>query len=471
VYSFLQARGTATPTHVHTLRVDSAYATASGDSVYTFNRLLRPVPGGSAYSLFRSRNNLLGARLRWRPGTRDYYLEANAEPALGGPAAPVALLLRPRAAVGSTWVASTAPALSATLTGRELGLAGGVPDSLATITLSNGQTLVLSRLYGLLQGPQWLQLSADGTALPSTWQRYGTLGPGLGPYDPRTLFALNVGDEVGYSLAAPWFATLACQSGYRLRRIVARQQTADSLVLAYKEQDVVTTSGVPGCSGPAGTTYSAIRAGRWAFSLRTGASPQWPFMGLLAGEYRKSATGDAWLTGQGYDLQLATGLCLNEEAALRFLGVYGPGSPGPYLPGIDYLALNQTMAPTLGVGPDYFTNYYENRLAYYRRGTTSCGQPLAFAGLLASRASQALAVATLAPNPAAGQAALALNAPSQPGTVLALTDALGRTVWRTPVAAGQLRLAVPLAGQPAGLYLVQLLAPAASPLTWKLVKE
>ena len=471
VYSFLQARGTATPTHVHTLRVDSAYATAGGDSVYTFNRLLRPVPGGSAYALFRSRNNVLGARLRWRPGTRDYYLEANAEPALGGPAAPVALLLRPSAAVGSTWVASTAPALSATLTGHGLGLAGGAPDSLATITLSNGQILVLSRLYGLIQGPQWLQLSAAGTAQPSTWQRYGTLGPGLGLYDPRTLFALSVGDEIGYSLVAPQFATLVCQSGYRLRRIVARQQTADSLVLSYKEQDVVTTSGVPGCPGPAGTTYSAVRAGRWAFSLRTGASPQWPFMGLLAGEYRKSAIGDAWLMGRGYDLQFATGMCLADPVTMDFIGVYGAGSSGPYAPGIDYLAINQTRTPSLGIGIEHFTDYYDNRLAYYRRGTVSCGQPLAFAGLLASRASQALAAATLAPNPATGQATLALAAPSQPGTMLALTDALGRTVWRTPVAAGQLRLAVPLAGQPAGLYLVQLLAPAASPLTWKLVKE
>lgn len=128
--------GTAAPTPVHTLRVDSAYATPAGNSVYSFNRLLRPALGGAPYPLFRSRNNLLGARLRWRPGTSDYYLEANAESALGAAGA-VALLLRPRTAVGSTWVASTAPTLVATLSRRTLGAAGAGLDSLVTITLSN----------------------------------------------------------------------------------------------------------------------------------------------------------------------------------------------------------------------------------------------------------------------------------------------------------------------------------------------
>ncbi|RZK29146.1 MAG: hypothetical protein EOO63_09700, partial [Hymenobacter sp.] len=322
VYSFLQTRGSATPTHVHTLRVDSAYTTVAGDSVYTFNRLLRAVPGGSGYTLFRSRNNLLGARLRWRPGTSDYYLEANAEPTLGSPTTPVALLLRPRTALGSTWVASSAPALTATLTSRTLDNVGTAPDSLATITLSNGQLVVLSKQHGLLQGPQWLTLSMGGV-IPPNWQQYGPSTAGLGVYDPRKLFALGVGDELGYQLTAPWYATVSCQHGYRLRRIVARQQTADSLVLSYREQDIITTTNAPNCSGTPGTAYSAVRTGRWAFSLRTGASPQWPFMGLLAGEYRQMPGSTVWLTGQGYDLNLSTGSCLLEAVPLRFLGVYG----------------------------------------------------------------------------------------------------------------------------------------------------
>ena len=129
VYTFAQ---TASPTTLHTLRVDSAYATAGGDSVYTFNRLLRQIPGTN-FLYRKSRNNLLGARLRWQPGTANFYLEANAEPAIGAATA-TTLLLRPRVAVGSTWVASTAPALTATLSSRSYGLLGSTPDSLVTIT-------------------------------------------------------------------------------------------------------------------------------------------------------------------------------------------------------------------------------------------------------------------------------------------------------------------------------------------------
>lgn len=79
VYGFAQATDPGT---LHTLRVDSAYATAGSDSVYAFNRLLRPL-SGSVTLHGKSRNNLLGARLRWQPGTYEFYLEADAEPALG----------------------------------------------------------------------------------------------------------------------------------------------------------------------------------------------------------------------------------------------------------------------------------------------------------------------------------------------------------------------------------------------------
>ena len=410
---------------------------------------------------------------RWRPGTANYYLEANAEPALGGPAAPVALLLRPRAAVGSTWAASAQPALTATLTSRMAGPAAAASDSVATITLSNGQVLRLSRLRGLLQGPPWLTLPAPGGPLPPAWQHYGPPRPGLGPYDPRVLFALSAGDEVGYELSAPRFAALSCQYGYRLRRVLSRQQTADSLIFTYSEQDRVTTSTVPGCGGTPGTVLGATRRGRWAFSLGMGASPQWPFLGLLAGEYRPDATAGsasgALLVGRGYELPASAGSCLAEPEPLTFLKVYGSSvGTSQYLPGIDYLGITQTFGPTLGVGPTYFLDYYENILAYYRRGAVSCGQPANYAGLLPTRAALAAATATLAPNPAAEAATLTLAAPAPAGTTLALTDALGRRVWSAPVPAGQMALPLPLAAMPTGLYLVQLFLPDAPPLTWKL---
>lgn len=285
------------------------------------------------------------------------------------------------------------------------------------------------------------------------------------------MFALGVGDELGYQLTAPRYATVSCQYGYRLRRMVSRQETADSLILNYREQDVITTTNAPNCSGTPGTAYSAVRTGRWAFSLRTGASPQWPFMGLLAGEYRQTPGNTVWLTGRGYDLYLETGNCLLEGVPLGFVGVYGTGSTGPYSPGIDYLALNQYFTTTLGVGPSYFTDYYENNLAYYRRGNATCGQPSYFAGLLPSRTAAAAAAATLHPNPTAEAATLTLATPTPPGTVLTLLDGTGRRIWARNVAPGQTSLPIALPGQPAGLYLVQLLAPGTTPLTWKLTHE
>jgi hypothetical protein len=462
IYGFV---GTSTAsTATHTLRVDSVYATSTGDSVYTFNRLLRPLLVGNSYNHLRSRNNLLGARLRWRPGTSDYYLEANAEPALGGSASPTTLLLKPRAAVGSTWSASTAPALTATLSSRTLGTAtGSTPDSVATITLSNGQVLLLSRQYGLQAGPPWLTLST-GTATPiANWQQAMLPQAGLGNYDPRSVFALNVGDELGYSYSELNPFSLPCYSGTRLRRIMSRQQTADSLVFTYQEQDrIVYTCG-------ANTVLTPVKQMRWAFSLRTGASPQFPYLGLLTGEYRPAAPVSGTFTlymGQGYQALTSANACLADSKIEPFMVMYG-GAPY-YQQGLDLAYRSYSFAGGLGVGLWRSFDSESTGLGYYRKGTFICGSPTSFATLLPSRSAEAAAAATLHPNPASDAATLTLAAPTQPGTVLVLTDALGRRVWNREIAPGQTVLPVPLANHPAGLYLVQLLAPGTTPLTWKL---
>lgn len=471
VYGFTQNPGTTTVYTVRTLRVDSAYATAAGDSVYAFNRLLRPVAATGRY--FKSRNNLFGARLRWQPGTQDYYLEANAEPATGQ-ATPVALLLRPRAAVGSTWAASTQPTLTATLSSRT-GSSTSPTDSVATITLSNGQQFVFSRANGLVQGPQWLALSATATGPASQWRLFGSPAVGLGIYNPRTLFNMGVGDELGYTLEVPYlWGALLCQSGYSLRRVTARTVTADSLLITYREQRIITTSSMPNCGGQPGTVLSPVQQKRWAFSLRTGASPQFPFLALLTGEYRPYTSGlsslGALAVGGTYSLEMAGTSCLNHSSQVSFFNAYPNGGvPGQYAPGLDALGIGETYDLGAGMGPSYFQDAYNNQLTYFRKGSATCGSAINFATLLPTRAAEAAAAATLHPNPAADAATLTLAAPALPGTTLALTDALGRRVWSTVPAPGQTALSVPLSSQPAGLYLVQLLAPGAAPLTWKLV--
>lgn len=103
--------------------------------------------------------------------------------------------------------------------------------------------------------------------------------------------------------------------------------------------------------------------------------------------------------------------------------------------------------------------------------TTICGNPQPFVNLLPTRAAQAAAIATLHPNPAAEAATLTLAQPPRPGTTLRLTDALGRVVWSSPVAAGQTAVAVPLLGQPVGMYLLHLNGSDALAASWKLLRQ
>lgn len=470
VYNFAQV-GSAASTALHTLRVDSAYATTSGDSVYTFNRLLR-LASGSNYQYRKSRNNLLGARLRWQPGSRDYYLEANAELLVGAPIA-TALLLRPRAAVGSSWVASATPALTATLSSRTLGLVGGVTDSLVTITLSNGQLLVLSKQHGLVRGPQWLTLAASGTATPTNWQQLSAPQLGLGAYDPRNLFAMQPGTLLGYSLDRQAFlGGFSCAEGYRLRRILTRTQTADSLVLTYQEQERVTYYPVPagGCTTLSGTFTKPVRTGRWAFSLRTGRSPQFVMLGLLTYEYRAANPAGSferlWYTAS-HQLNTSTGD--SQLSSLDVVPASGTGAAaGSYQPLLD--AQNSFKLAT-GTGPLAGTEAeFTFQHVYTCPAGATCPLPPGYADLLPTRAALAAQVATLHPNPTAGtqQATLSLAAAAPAGTTLLLTDALGSRLWSHPLAAGQLVLPVPIAGRPTGLYLVQLAIPGQPLLTWKL---
>jgi len=464
VYTYAQVGTTGTTLSVHTLRVDSAYVAASGDSVYTFNRLLRQ--HNASTSLYRkSRNNLFGARLRWQPGTGNYYLETNAEPALNSASAtPTTLLLRPRAAVGSSWAASTQPALTATLSSR-VALGGGTPDSLATITLSNGQQLTVSKLTGLVQGPQWLTLSAVGAAKPADWYQATKPQAGLGAYDPRQLFAMQPGALLGYYLEdSPIMNAFGCGSGYLLRQILTRQQSADSLVITYQEQQRFTNSGAPGCSAPAGTVVSPVRRGRWAFSLATGASPQFPALGLLRNEYRPiPTTGSTQLLNAGNDYQFNLSTNTSQIAYIRWYG-QAP-STGLYGPLIDN---TNGIAFTTGLGPTASYDDFKFQQNFYCPAGATCPLPAVFNALLPSRAAEAAAAATLHPNPATDAATLTLSQPARPGSTLVLSDALGRQVWATSVAPGQNSLSIPVASQPAGLYLVQLLMPGAAPLTWKL---
>ena len=456
---------------VYTLRLDSAYITATGDSAWAFNRVMREIfgytPGSASALRFRkSRNNLFGQRLLWQPGSSEYTLETVAE---GAAQAGATLRLRPRAAVASAWVANAALGINATLTSRSLQTVNGQPDTVATITLSTGPVVRLSRRFGLLEGPQWLALSNASpqwvaTQLPATLAQ--------SPYSPLRLFDLQPSDEIGYSADQGIVMPVACSQTKTLLRVVSRSQSADSLIYTYRAQSRFESFGAPGCT-PASITYTSVGTGRWAFSLTTGRSRQFVDLPMLTGEYRISSTSSVSMSRGFIQLQPGGGGCsgnqlLAYEQQFDTGPLNGNGTFGP-IPDLDTFSF---YSVPLGLGlVSRGGGYY---IAYYRRTrngtTTTCGSPQDFVNLLPTRAAQAAAVATLAPNPAAEVATLALAQPARPGHTLRLTDALGHTVWSMPVTAGQSAIVVPLAGRAAGLYLLHLSGPDAS-ATWKLTRE
>ncbi|GAA3987511.1 hypothetical protein GCM10022407_35240 [Hymenobacter antarcticus] len=458
---------------MHTLRLDSAYTTAAGDSAWAFNWLVRTSDGReqsiNPYGIYRkSRNNLFGARLTWQHAPAAFILENLAE---GSAQAAVVLQLRPQAAVGSTWAASTSPALTATLTSRTRQQVGTMLDSVAVITLSSGQVVRLSRTYGLLEAPQWL--AATSTA-PQWTQALLPMTLAQSAYNSTRLFSLLPGDEMGYLTQPFTISPFPAPESHTLRRILTRQQTADSLVFTFQEQTRTQHFGTPG-GPPAGFQISPVWVRRWAFSLRTGKSLQFPALALLTGEYA-SISSVAFrvpmLVGRGLIMNAAGSGCIPSGLSVSFIGVF-PGfnaPPGSFSTGID-IGWRQEFSVGLGLGE---VATFDSQLVYYRRsvGTPlTCGSFAGFVNLLPTRAAQAAALATLHPNPAPDQATLTLAQPARAGHTLRLTDALGRTVWQAALPAGATTLAVPLAGQPAGLYLLHLSAPDGTAAAWKLNHE
>ena len=457
---------------MYTLRLDSAYITAAGDSAWAFNRLVKTSDGReqsiNPYGIYRkSRNNLFGARLTWQRSPAAFVLENFAE---GNVQAAFTLQLRPQTVVGSSWTASTSPALTATLTSRGRQLVGTVLDSVAVITLSSGRVVRLSKTYGLLEAPQWL--AATSTA-PQWTQALPPMTLTQSAYSPMRLFSLLPGDEIGY-LTQPFTITpFPAPESHTLRRILTRQQMADSLLFTFQEQTRTETFISPG-STP-GIQILPVRVGRWAFSLRTGKSPQFPALALLTGEYVSMSSGSSQaplVMGRGLIMNATSNGCIPSGLNVSFIGVF-PGffAPvGEYSTGID-IGWRQEFSVGLGLGD---IAAFDSQLVYYRRsvGTPlTCGSFAGFVNLLPTRAAQAAALATLHPNPATDQATLTLAQPARPGHTLRLTDALGRTVWQAAVSVGRTALAVPLTGRPTGCYLLHLSGADGTTATWKLNHE
>ena len=464
VYTFR----TANADSVFTLRVDSVYANGL-DSVYRFNRTLRVTRQGNFYP---TTNNVFGARMQFRPGTSSYtfYLDADV---LGGARQWTFVA---GTAEGAAYSQASTPASTATvLSKRPRTVAVGVIDSVMTLrTLPDNDTLAFSRRYGALQMPRCLYRGQRGSK--TLYQANLPLPIGqLAYYSPRVLFNYQPGDEFGLRTQDP-YAAVSCYLTNTLRRILTRQETADSLVFTYLEQtrNQLYGYGPPWCGLTSSVTLTPITVRRLAVSLRTGRSQQYPYLGLLTLEYARVPFGT---TSQVIQAALpltnrGSGGCGGSGRFSSSLRLYQVGSgAAAYRPGLDAAGWFQYFGLNVGEIQTYYT-----QLAYYTRHPltgpmVSCGVRTDFATLLPTRAEQMAVLATLHPNPAIDAATLTLAAPARPGHILRLTDALGRFVWSAPMPTGQTTVVVPLAGRPAGLYLLHLNGPDTTPVAWKLTHE
>jgi hypothetical protein len=479
IYAYQEASGPNTNL-IHTLRVDSAYVTPNGDSVYAFNRRLRISTANTlSRGSVKSRNNLFGALLRWRPGQKSYTLEALAQIDVQ---APISLELFPQAAVGSTWSASTRPLRTATLVSRNWEtISPGVQDTVALINVTASGTTAairLSRRYGLLAGPQWL---GGATGLPLVQARLpATFEQSL--YNPLRLFDVQPGDEFGYQEFDVMMTPVRCFDNKKLRRIRSRRLTADSLIITYQEQQRHEEFGYAGyCFLPAQVTYGPITINRWAMARvgnqwePSGARIQLGALRLLTGEYVTGANTNPYLL-VGLPIGGASaGGCAPAAGGISYTPYYWQnrsqsGAVPVYATGMDYAGWQYSFAPGFAITFEGWDG-----LIYSRKSVNGvvqiCGASQGFVNLLPTRAAQAAALATLHPNPATESAILTLAQPARAEQSLVLTDALGRTVWSTTVLAGQRAVAVPLAGKPAGLYLLTLSGRASRTGTWKLNHE
>ncbi|HYE77504.1 MAG TPA: hypothetical protein VEI97_05930, partial [bacterium] len=188
-YHYREAGGAAgVADTLYTFRVDSAYV-QGGDSVWCFNRT-----GGSPHGIARGmRINLFGGWMQWNPMT--------GEARMGAEGTAVSATLLTRAAVGQTWAFT--PTVQATMTGRQATTTLGLADTVATISLSDGQTVQLSRRLGVVSGPGF-DYYLGRTHLRGLRRRALTLAavPEVAPSELDTrwegIWSWQVGDELYY---------------------------------------------------------------------------------------------------------------------------------------------------------------------------------------------------------------------------------------------------------------------------------
>ena len=444
----LTARSTAGDT-THLLRLASRAAVAS-DSVFTFSPRAshqQRLPGQPYCGDYvRRADNLFGTTMTLRPGGVVVLAAANGR----------TFTLRPRAPLGQVWAATTT-GLSAQVTARALGTVLGQSDSLATITLSDGASLVLSRRFGWVSGPtlgHYLNARLPAAVLTLTALPELGLGtPQLGAFvvydfQPGDVF-LRKSTTTGY-LGGNMPSCVTYQ--WMRDSIISRTLSTNGDTLRYQQRSRTLSRDCAGrpTLGPARVetqrftrSFSTLDqpTGFWAPSASSASIGTIHLPAYRTADYYQRPV-QRHLQYQRCGASTADSISLSDTGGLDF-GYHTWTAAGLGVTRTEILSFSTEIIELLG----------------YRKGSESWGQLTTFAQLLAARDYRPASTTAAFPNPFGAELAVAFELGRPQAVGLTLRDALGRVVLTQAAGirpTGAQRLALATAGLPGGVYTLHL---------------
>ena len=445
----------------HTLRLGTGTLAAGSttDSLFRFTgRVGRtsasPAPNCNTRQALLP-DNIFGATLRSQPRAVFVLAAANGR----------TFALRPRTALGVSW-ATGLPGLTASVTGRSrVAVLGGAADSVATILLSDGETLRLSKSYGLLAGPS-LDSYLNGrnrrrsltlTALPERHLGTAVVGAlAVFDYQPGDYFQRISRSYTGYPNL--------CQQIWWQDSVLARQtsRTGDTVTYTIHTRRRSQSYGVAGapsgfCQVLAATvTYPAATS-----SLRIIGSQQAGTSQNLTSFFQ--ASGSTISTRSSVASRSSARWGGRPEYSLLLRVVCPASSPDSV--GLTYVIDNygiQRYAAGLGQTYSEYSGIYNDditELTAFRKGSQTWGTFFASNFWLATRPERPAVTTTAYPNPFGDNLTATFTLARAQTVGATLHDALGRAVRTSPgvaLAGGLQQLALPTAGLPAGVYSLHL---------------
>jgi hypothetical protein len=450
------------PVLTSTLRADS-YTFSSGDTIFNYNTIVCDscitIVGGpnacdSCYGL-TTKEQFLGKQLikmqnGWcnfrNPGSQAIDLHAT--------------LLQ-------TWLFDTTANVTAVVVANGMSTVLGFPDSVKTLLLSSGDTVMFSKNYGIVQWP-------NGYGQNSYYRLKGIHGRDIGELVPRMkdYFDFNIGDMFEYQGKATHGMNPVMQDFIRKYTITGKTISGDSLIYTvsgiYYSQDYHLSLPSPGSyflyvHQPFTATYTYVDStGHFGNHFnnmlldsgeRVNAPPGWgdccfpssfvySWLSNSAQLFKDSLGLDGILFGSMLD----STTCFTPTVVSDTTLFYGSDTLNPFYGFGNYASNMQRAVYKKGLGQVYsnYTTFFEesflDRLTAYQVNGDTVGTFTTDSWLMGIENGLAIQTFSLYPNPAADEVTIILP---QNGTAeVTLIDPLGRTVKSFGKMSGQNNLSI-----------------------------